>query len=107
MSRRLRKEDADLRAERRRGGRGENPEERLEEVRQSARRANDRQRRTVATVRRRENIREAGGYEASKGIDLSEGAVLDGGEEVPFAIGKDGSVACARDGRPVTDGRQV
>ena len=79
-------------------------EERMRMVREQAQRANEGHLRTVATVRRMELIREAEGRE---GLDLSEGAVLDGGEEVPFAIGKDGSVACSRDLRPVTDGRQV
>ncbi len=96
---RLRRELDALKAKRRSGGPGEDPEERLEEARQDARRANDRQRRTVATARRREIIREHGGHE---GLDLSEEAVLDGDEEVPFTIGKDGSVACSRDGRPAT-----
>jgi hypothetical protein len=104
MSRRLRKEVADLKAQRRRRGPEDEPEALLEEVRQSARRANERHLRTVARVRRMELIREHGG---SEGLDLSEGAVLDGGEEVPFAIGKDGSVACSRDGRPATDTLRV
>jgi hypothetical protein len=104
---RLRREVEALRARRGWGSEAERRkrrEEEREKVREQAERANEGHLRTVASVRRSELIREAGGRE---GLDLSEGAVLDGGEEVPFTIGKDGSVACTRDGRPVTDGRHV